>query len=174
MKIKPVYVLNFSLIIIILAVLFTPFRKLLEKIQSNDAQSEYFIPKTLSEKQYDIDLKGINTSDINLRKFKGKKIFLHFWGTWCPICVKEMPQIQKLYNEKGKKYQFVLIYMKEPKENVLRFLQKNSYTFPVYDANSSIETSLLPTVFPTTFLIDEKGNITDKIEGEKDWSNLDF
>lgn len=173
MKIKPVYIINFIFIIIIIAVLFTPLRGLLEKIQPA-AQTEISTSKTLSSKQYNISLSGINNPDTNFSTFKGKKIFLHFWGTWCPVCVKEMPEIQKLYEQKGKEYQFVLIYMKDQKENVQKYLQENSYTFPVYEAVSPMVTFLLPTVFPTTFLIDEKGNIIEKIEGGRNWNDLEF
>jgi thiol-disulfide isomerase/thioredoxin len=174
MKIKPFYILNFIFILIIIALLFTPLRSLLEKVQSANAQNEFSSVKALTPEQYDIELKGVNTKDTNFKNFQGKKIFLNFWGTWCPICIKEMPDIQELYNKKGDEYQFVLIYMKNKREEVQEYLQKNQYTFPVYEAVSPIETSLLPHSFPTTVLIDEKGNIKDKIEGARDWKNLIF
>ncbi|MDR2122144.1 MAG: TlpA family protein disulfide reductase [Flavobacteriaceae bacterium] len=174
MKIKPIYILNFVFIILIIALLFTPLRSLLEKIQSTNAQSEFSTIKSLTPEQYDIELKGINTDDINFKDFKGKKIFLNFWGTWCPICVEEMPDIQKLYDKKKNEYQFVLIYMKDEKAKVQRFLEENQYTFPVYEAVSPIETALLPRAFPTTILIDEKGIVKGKTEGAVDWKNLNF
>ena len=34
-----------------------------------------------------------------LSQYKGKTIFLNSWGTWCPPCRAEMPDIQKLYEE---------------------------------------------------------------------------
>ena len=34
-----------------------------------------------------------------LSQYKGKTIFLNFWGTLCPPCRAEMPDIQKLYEE---------------------------------------------------------------------------
>ena len=34
-----------------------------------------------------------------LSDYEGKVIFLNFWGTWCPPCRAEMPDIQKLYEE---------------------------------------------------------------------------
>jgi thiol-disulfide isomerase/thioredoxin len=174
MKIKPVYILNIVFIIIIIAVVFSPFRNFLEKIQSTSAESQFSTIKKLSPEQYNIELKGMNTKDINFTDLKGKKIFLNFWGTWCPICVKEMPDIQELYNKKRNEYHFVLIYMKDKRQEVEEYLQKNQYTFPVYEAVSPIEISLLPRSFPTTVLIDEQGNIKEKIEGARDWGNLEF
>ncbi len=174
MKLKPVYILNFVLIIVIIALLFSPLRELLEKIQSNDAQSEYSEIKKLTPEQYDIELKGVNTADANFKNFRGKKIFLNFWGTWCPVCIEEMPDIQKLYDKKKGEIQFVLIYMKDERPKVEEYLKKNNYTFPVYEADSPIDASMLARVFPTTFLIDENGNVKEKIEGSRDWSKLSF
>jgi len=182
MKIKPIYIFNSFLIIIVLAVLFTPLRSYLEKLQGNtpDSQTPSTKEIVLTSEQYNIDLKGINTPDINFQSFKGKKIFLNFWATWCKPCCEEMPSIQKLYEQRKNEVQFVLIYMKDNREEVIKFLNKNHYDFPVYEATSPIDPVLLPTGFvtaiilPTTFIIDEEGKIIQKTHESKDWSDFRF
>ncbi|MGM5629913.1 TlpA disulfide reductase family protein [Apibacter raozihei] len=174
MKIKPIYIVNFLFIIIVIALLFSPLRKVLEKMQSTNAQSQFSTIDKLSDQQYSIDLKGVNAQDVNFKEFKGKKIFLNYWGTWCPVCVEEMPEIQKLYEKKKNEIQFVLIYMKDDRALVEQYLRKNNYSFPVYEAVSPIDAALLARAFPTTFLIDEKGNVKEKIEGARDWAQLNF
>ncbi|TWP22968.1 TlpA family protein disulfide reductase [Apibacter muscae] len=174
MKIKPIYVVNIVFIALIIALLFTPLRGYLQKIQSSTAESKYAKISQLTPEQYNIELKGVNTPDVNFKDFKGKKIFLNFWATWCPICKSEMPDIQTLYNSSKQDYQFVLIYMKDDRKKVEEYLKENSYTFPVYEAVSPIETSLLPTEYPTTFLIKENGEIQEKVIGARDWKNLKF
>ena len=67
----------------------------------------------LTESDWNIDLKGINTANANLKDFKGKTIFLNFWGSWCPPCRAEWGTIQNLYNTKQKKVTFVLIAMQD-------------------------------------------------------------
>ncbi|MDO4225494.1 MAG: TlpA disulfide reductase family protein [Bergeyella zoohelcum] len=165
--------LYIAILIIVAGVFAVPsFRQLL--FTSAEVKSV----ESISDANYDIELKGINVPNANLKDFKGKKLlFLNFWGTWCPPCKQEWPSIQRLYESKQGKMEFVLIAMQDEEEKVRGFLERNQFTAPVYIAQSPIEESLLPKVFPTTFILDKDGNVLMKEEGLKDWqakSVLDF
>ena len=120
-----------------------------------------------------IDLKGINTSSTNLKNLRGKVLFLNFWGTWCPPCRAEYPSIQKLYEAKKGKVQFVLVAMQDEEEKVKQFLAENKYTTPVYLAKSPLAEKMLPKSFPTTFLVGQNGRILMKEDAAKDWNAED-
>lgn len=125
---------------------------------------------TLSDEVLNIDLKGINTSSTNLKNLRGKVLFLNFWGTWCPPCRTEWPTIEKLYQLKKDKLEFALIAMQDQEEDVKKFLKENNYTAPVYIAESPLDPKILPTVFPTTYLIAKDGRILKKEDSSMDWS----
>ncbi|VDH02824.1 TlpA family protein disulfide reductase [Bergeyella zoohelcum] len=125
---------------------------------------------TLSDKAYQVELKGINTSNANLSDFKGKKpLFLNFWGTWCAPCREEWPSIQKLYDEKKGEMDFVLIAMMDKEEAVRKYLEENQFTVPVYLAESPLDESILPKSFPTTFVLSKEGRIVLKETATRDW-----
>ncbi len=127
---------------------------------------------TLNEDDYDIQLKGLNVPDINLKELKGDKlVMLNFWGTWCPPCREEWPTIERLYQARADKIDFVLIAMQDKEEDVIAFMEKYNYTAPVYIAESPITKNVLPKSFPTTFLLDKNGRILLKEEGSKDWNS---
>ena len=117
-----------------------------------------------------IDLKGINTSSTNLKNLRGKVLFLNFWGTWCPPCRTEWPTIEKLYQLKKDKLEFALIAMQDQEEDVKKFLKENNYTAPVYIAESPLDPKILPSAFPTTYLIAKDGRILKKEDSSMDWS----
>ncbi|MDQ1097479.1 MULTISPECIES: TlpA family protein disulfide reductase [Chryseobacterium] len=125
---------------------------------------------TIPAEDYDIELQGINVPDSNLKNFKDKTVFLNFWGTWCPPCRKEWPTIQKLYEGRKDKVDFVLIAMNDQEDAVKKFLKENNYSVPVYIAQSPISEKLLPKVFPTTYLLGKNGRILMKEDASKDWN----
>ncbi len=44
----------------------------------------------------DFTLTSLKGETITLSELKGQKVYLKFWATWCPICVKGLPDINKL------------------------------------------------------------------------------
>lgn len=112
-------------------------------------------------------------NEHTLSDYKDKVVFLNFWATWCPPCIKEMPDIQKIYSQYGNNQEDVIILgvanpsseefpnnADESKENIIAFLDDNGYTFPVvFDETGVLLRDYFINAFPTTFLIDKEGNI---------------
>ncbi|QCX53459.1 TlpA disulfide reductase family protein [Elizabethkingia sp. JS20170427COW] len=124
-----------------------------------------------SDQEYNVELRGMNVPDANLKDFRDKTLFLNFWGTWCPPCREEWPTIQKLYDQKKGNMNFVLIAMQDKEDAVKKFLEENHYNVPVYIASSPLPDRFLVTIFPTTFVVDPSGKILKKEEGTLDWSS---
>lgn len=109
-----------------------------------------------------------------LSEYKGKTVFLNFWATWCPPCKKEMPYIEALYHEYGENKEDVIILgvampnlgKEQSKEEIVKFLEKNNYTFPVvFDEGYEAIYSYGISAFPTTFMINPEGNVEGYIPG---------
>lgn len=163
--------LTLSLTALLLAVMLVPSfkewvtRQILMKPTLEKIENEV----TFTPEELQLTLKGVNVPDANLADFKGKVVFLNFWGTWCPPCRAEYPTIQKLYQAKKDKMHFVLIAMQDEEAKVKSFLKENNYTTPVYIATSPIAEKMLPKSFPTTFILDKNGRILMKEDAAKDW-----
>lgn len=111
----------------------------------------------------DFTLKKVNGEELTLRDFRGKKILINFWTTWCEPCKIEMPDIQKLHEEQ-KNVQVLTINMQEERGKVINFLFTKGYTFPaLLDPKREVSSSYLVRSIPTTYFIDENGVIINKI-----------
>ncbi|MFW5749511.1 MAG: peroxiredoxin family protein, partial [Halanaerobium sp.] len=49
----------------------------------------------------DFTLKNTDDKEVDLSDYRGQKVFLNFWASWCPPCREEMPDMQKLHEEYG-------------------------------------------------------------------------
>ncbi|ALJ00159.1 TlpA disulfide reductase family protein [Rufibacter tibetensis] len=118
----------------------------------------------------------LNGSPIAFESLHGKVIFLNIWATWCPPCVAEMPNIQRLYEKVGSdKIAFVMLSVDRggiPK--VKKYIQKKGYTFPVYLASRPIPEEFYSPSIPTTFIISPEGKIVTKHEGLQDYDTPDM
>lgn len=109
-----------------------------------------------------------------LSDYRGKKVFLNFWATWCPPCRAEMPHIEDLYKEYEKNSKDVIILGvaspnvgKEGDQQYIEdFLKENNYTFPVvFDDGGMLSYQYGFSSLPSTLIIDEDGYITKYIPG---------
>ena len=124
----------------------------------------------LQMEDYNWQLKSLNGDQINLQDFKNKVIFINEWATWCPPCVAEMPEIQKLHNkfEEHPDIKFLMISNEEiPK--IKKFIDRKNYTFPVYVAYSNAPPPFQSKSIPTSFLVSKKGKIVIKKTGPANW-----
>ena len=44
----------------------------------------------------DYNFKTLDGKDVSLADYKGKKIYLKFWASWCPICLAGLADINQL------------------------------------------------------------------------------
>ena len=116
------------------------------------------------------DLKG-NTYKIG--DFKGNVILINFWASWCPPCRAEMPAFQKLYNDYGNKMSFLFI-ADDLEDKVLKYLSEFNYQLPVYFMKSASSQNFSIGSFPTTFVINKKGEIVVNKKGAANWNSKDF
>lgn len=114
-----------------------------------------------------VDLEG---KAFNLADFKGKKVFVNLWASWCPPCRAEIPSIEKLYSKIDKsKAVFVLLSLDNDFETAVKFAAKNKMTSPVFYPAENLPALFNVQGIPATFIFGEKGNLLTQIEGGDDY-----
>jgi len=128
-------------------------------------------PVTLSDSTWNWRVKSLGGPEETLAVWNGEPLFLNFWGTWCQPCVVEMPGMQRMYDSlrtDGVRFLFVSNEREAP---VQQFIEKTGYTLPIYVAVEDIPPQLLTGLFPTTFLINRKGQIVFRQVGSAKWDD---
>ncbi|WP_316824572.1 TlpA disulfide reductase family protein [Pedobacter miscanthi] len=102
-----------------------------------------------------------------IKPYKGKVIYVDFWGTWCAPCKGEMPFVKQVKEAlKGKDVVFMYFANRSPEEawkNIIKEYELTSenavhYRLPDLQQNM-IETRFSINGFPTYILIDKEGNV---------------
>ncbi len=112
-------------------------------------------------------------STVNLKDYHHRFVLLNFWATWCVPCLKEMPDLEKAYQQMGSKKLIVLaVGMGEDKSSSLKFAEKHGLTFPmVADPKMDITRLYGVKSIPVTYLIDPYGVIIGRALGIRDWAS---
>ncbi|HEY8877174.1 MAG TPA: TlpA disulfide reductase family protein [Roseateles sp.] len=74
---------------------------------------------------------GLDGQELDVARWRGKPLLVNFWATWCPPCVKELPEINQFYKEaKAQGWQVLGLAVDQPAP-VKAFLQKTPLDFAV-------------------------------------------
>lgn len=112
----------------------------------------------------DFKLPDKDGKDFVFSTLRGKYVLVDFWASWCGPCMREMPNVVKLYKEcKGKNFEIVGISLDQKRDAWLNAVEKNKMkwiqvsdlkswgTLPVKLCNIS--------AVPYTVLVDPEGKV---------------
>lgn len=116
------------------------------------------------------DIEVLSLTDgkrVRLSDYRGQPVWLNFWGSWCPPCRSEFPDMQSAYvnNLAPNGVVILAISLDEPAEAAALFAVRNKGTFTILsDPDRSDTGGAYPIAnFPTHILIDSNGIIRDII-----------
>ncbi|MCX6215835.1 TlpA disulfide reductase family protein [Spirosoma sp.] len=96
---------------------------------------------------------------ITLADYKGKYVYVDFWGTWCKGCLDDIPNLKKLYAGLDKnRFEFIGIAQDSP-ERLTKFIKKQDVQWPqiLSDKTNKLVESYPLTGYPTSVLLDKNG-----------------
>jgi len=125
----------------------------------------------LAQRKEPIDLVGTTlTGDrLDLSTLRGKPVVLNIWGSWCPPCRKEAPDLQAAATELGEKASFVGIDTRDKDAQALAYERKFKITYPSLVDRGDMLLSLRGAVTsqspPVTLVLDDKGRVAARFVG---------
>ena len=117
---------------------------------------------------------------VKLSDFKGKKVYINMWASWCGPCMREIPELEKTYQKLKNNKDVVFLSMTSPndsefknqspqdkgKDVILNKAKELGVTYPVlFDINDRFIINYAIRSFPTHIFINSDGTIGNRIAG---------
>ncbi|EDW23298.1 TlpA family protein disulfide reductase [Bacillus pumilus] len=109
----------------------------------------------------DFELKTLDGQTASLSDYKGKKVLVNFWATWCKPCRTEMPDLDAVRSEYDQVEVLAvnLTTTEKSVDHVAAFADELKLSFPILLDQKGIQARYQVLSYPTTYILDEKGRI---------------
>ena len=148
-----------------------------KKEETNKQTSTSSSSETKATQAFDFTAMDKDGKTVKLSDFKGKKVYINMWASWCGPCMREIPELEKVYQ----KYKdIVFLSMTSPndaefknqspqdksKDVILKKAKELGATYPVlFDVNDRFIINYAIRSFPTHILINSDGTFETRIAG---------
>ena len=136
--------------------------------------------ETKATKAFDFTAMDKDGKTVKLSDFKGKKVYINMWASWCGPCMREIPELEKTYQKLKDNKDIVFLSMTSPndsefknqspqdkgKDVILNKAKELGVTYPVlFDVNDRFIINYAIRSFPTHIFINSDGTIGNRIAG---------
>ncbi|MFD1416568.1 redoxin domain-containing protein [Oceanobacillus jeddahense] len=128
----------------------------------------------IGDKAPDFMLETLDGETVQLSDFKGERVMINFWATWCPPCKQEMPDMERFYQEHDPVILSVNLTDGEINTaDVEQFIQELDLTFPVLlDKEGEVSNLYRIQPIPMTYMVDAEGIIQFKSFGALSYQQM--
>jgi peroxiredoxin len=116
-----------------------------------------------------VELPGLRGGRVRLAELRGRSVVLNFWASWCPPCLAEMPEFQRVHRRLGERVAFLGVNQRDQAQAAEELARSMGVTYPLavdtagrsFDAFGGLG-------MPTTVLIGADGTVADIFAGQLD------
>ncbi len=111
-------------------------------------------------------LRDLAGNSVSLQDFRGKRVLLHFWATWCGVCLQEFGALNDVAVKASPNEVVISVVSDADDVDKLRqFVKANDIRYPVLLASDQVIEAYAVRAFPTNYFLDEQGIIVSKTVG---------
>lgn len=142
----------------------------LDPAARSDAGSEW-----LEIQAAEVEFEDLDGAPVSVRDYRGQVVLLNFWGTWCPPCRYEIPELVELqdaFQDRGAVVVGVAVDSGRPDE-IRDFMEEYGINYPIWTSGARKALSHYDAVgYPFTLLIDREGVIRKQYLGPQTMESL--
>lgn len=104
---------------------------------------------------------------VRLLDFQGQPVVLNFFGSWCPPCLREMPEFQAVAERYEGRVAFIGVTFQDTRAQAEEVLRRTGVTYPAaFDPENKVALAYGLTGMPTTVFISPDGQLLEMAKGE--------
>jgi thiol-disulfide isomerase/thioredoxin len=129
----------------------------------------------LQQRQFMLDLKkkplllkftGVDGTEVDASKLRGKVLLLDFWASWCGPCMADVPHVVATYQKlRDRGFEIIGISLDQDKAAMEEAMKKNNMTWPQYFDGKGWQNEISEQFgvrsIPSTWLFDRKGKLRE-------------
>ena len=113
-----------------------------------------------------VDMVDFNGDPVTLSQFEGTPVVLNFWATWCPFCVAEMPDFEKVNQAAGGQVQFIGVNLQDDAGAADDLVGETGVTYLLTrDPRGVVYSAFGGVAMPTTVFIGADGIVDEIVTG---------
>lgn len=114
-------------------------------------------------------LSTFDGKSFSLADFRGNVVLLDFWATFCPPCIKALPELQALHSKnEDRGFTVIGVTVDDRAELVERATSRANVTYPILQATPETWNAYSVTALPALILVGRDGKIIRRYGGEAD------
>lgn len=136
----------------------------IDSIEALANRSDPIIGTAVGNLAPDFSLQTDGGETVRLSDFRGEVVLLNFWGTWCGPCRREMPEFQRIYNERADDgFNILAVAIRDDVDKVVEFRREFDLSFTLaMDSDNAVADLYGIQTAPSTLIISPDGVIVAK------------
>ena len=123
-------------------------------------------PRALGEVAPAFSLTDVNDNRLTLAELRGRPVLVNVWATWCPPCRAELPELQRLADERPGCLAVVGVTVNSGAAGVVAaFARERKLSYPLLIDDGSAALAYRIVTLPHSVLVAPDGSVAGRFRG---------
>jgi len=103
---------------------------------------------------------------VSLDGFEGEPLVVNFWASWCPPCIAEMPEFERVHLERRDEVRFVGLNTQDSREQAEALVERTGVTYDLgLDPDGDLFNDFEVIAMPSTYFVNAAGAVVHRHAG---------
>lgn len=139
--------------------------------ESKSAETFAAQRSSIAEAAPTINAKRADDSSLTITWPAERTRIVHFWATWCPPCVKELPSLLAFAREmRARGIEVIAIAVDDDWKDIAAFFGGTIPPEVIVETDAAAHKRFGVSTLPDSYLVDRSGQVIERYHGARDWA----